>query len=418
MYKYKQFVGALALSILAACGGSTISGPSPEQSEPQASAPVVQATPAPQPVADPTPSGSSFKLYGEKGVLYVEYSGSVRTAVETYYTSFDDQTTKFAVQVDNVEPKSTLKRSFPVSTCFQGDAEQVGVKPIGGVFFDINGDPFNPTKNPEKVAECRNQCVPKWELLEEVRIIGEWVEYTPEQNADTVDSKCYKYYRRLVIKREKNSCTREERDKGEQYYEYKQTEVQCPCVLNPSYSQNVTRANYTNAVPEVEISGYLFPNNSIQVQSACTSNGGVFHNGVKFCQISKLFGSDNEWDEGEGNPALDFPGGSIKGQWDSDFDLVEGTDKNGIVLVGTVTGDDATWRFKLSCGNTTKDDESFTRTCAEGPKTLPAETTGGIQIGDGQFGYISSNDHEDSTCYLEVFKNGSLQQTITYLPVN
>lgn len=418
-----SFVTTLAVIACTAEGPTT-----PPQTETiqRAEEPVVSATPVPTPVTAPAPGTSSFELTGAKpSTIYVKYTGEASFAtIVTFYTSFDDQKTPFGKQSHTVKSGDTVTRVFD-QRCIQGDADQEGVKEIGGVFFDIDGAPFNPTRNPEKVTECRNQCVPRWDPLEEVRSIGEWTEYTPENQPSTQDPKCYKYERKLVIKRERNTCTKEERDRGEQYYEYRQTEIQCPCVLNPSYSQNVTRTNYSNGTPAVPESAYWYwdmdnGEGNTPKQNACEGRGGVWL-GDDYNIPND--GSNNEYDDVcRVTTGPSFPGGPGA---DVDFikkvvvtPAVPATSKNGIVLVGSVTGDDATWRFKLTCGETTKDDESFTRTCEQGSKTLPAETTGGIQIGDGQFGYISSTDHEGSTCYLEVFKNGSLLQTITYLPVN
>lgn len=168
----RKLMLGLALGALVACGGTgTVTGPEEVSGVPGGGEPTaVAATPAPQPVAVTPAPGSAFKLSGAKGVLILEYSGSARTSVQTYYTSFDDQTTKFAVETHNVEPNSELKRE--IGSCRQGDAEQVGGGFSGGVFFDKNGDPFNPTRNPEKVAECR-VCVPVYTERTAVTYEGE-----------------------------------------------------------------------------------------------------------------------------------------------------------------------------------------------------------------------------------------------------
>lgn len=239
-----SFVATVAFVACTAEGPTT---PPRTETIQRAEEPVVSATPAPTPVVAPNPSTPSFELTGAKpSTIYVKYTGEASfVVITTFYTSFDDQTTPFGKQSHTVKSGDTVTRVFD-GTCIQGDADQEGVKEIGGVFFDINGAPFNPTRNPEKVTKCRNQCVPTW---------GEWADYFGESQAETVQSQCSKRQRRI------KSCTGEE--------EFRTVEV------NPSASLtlgSLTFPTYTPKKPAVVVTGDA-------ARSAwCVAKGGTWLN--------------------------------------------------------------------------------------------------------------------------------------------
>jgi len=181
--------------LLAACNSGTVTGPDPVETVAQAPEPVAAATPAPQPVAGgPT---TAFELScGSGSTLSVKYNGPAsRATIETFYTSFDNQDLVFGKQSHTVNAGDSVTRTFDV--CQQADADQPGVKLIGGCFFDKRGEPFNPTKSPEKVAECR--CVPTWKRAEKYETIyGEWV--TAQDACSKTRTVTYRYT-------ETQSCT-------------------------------------------------------------------------------------------------------------------------------------------------------------------------------------------------------------------
>lgn len=213
----QSFLRSLAVCTIAvayACGGGEVSGPTSNTPNP-APAPVA----APQPEATPTPAapapapstGPAFTLVGSTpSTITVTYNGEASSAtIETFYTSFDDQETPFGKQSHTVNRGDSVVRAFG-QVCIQGDADQPGVKLIGGVFFDINGAPFNPSRNPEKVKECRDRCVPEWKELEPT--YEPYVQAEQFSVSTVTQSECYRDQWKII--REQNTCTKEIREKS------------------------------------------------------------------------------------------------------------------------------------------------------------------------------------------------------------
>lgn len=221
---------AILAGVIIGCDTSGPTSPTPTTEAP----PPVAAAPAPAPTATPTAvqpddPGLAFELSClADSTLTVKYNGGAsRATIETFYTSFDDQTTPFGKQSHTVEAGGTVRRAFG-QVCIQGDADQPGVKLIGGCFYDIKGNPFIPSREPAKVKECRDRCVPEWRELEPE--YGDWEDYTQaEAFTEATTQGCYKDQRRRKIVREQNSCTKEQRVKSETY-ETRKLEIQCPCV--------------------------------------------------------------------------------------------------------------------------------------------------------------------------------------------
>jgi hypothetical protein len=156
----KRSMAMVLVSVMVACGDGGPTAPQVVTEAPRAVVAPGNSVGTPT-VVQPPAEGSVWSLRGAKGILYVAYSGDVRAEIETHWTTFDGQGSPQDRWRLFIEPHSELAVSFPKTTCFQGDAEQVGVKPIGGVFFDRNGDPFNPSLQPEKVVECGVRPTPQ-----------------------------------------------------------------------------------------------------------------------------------------------------------------------------------------------------------------------------------------------------------------
>jgi hypothetical protein len=213
--------------------GCTSDGPTSPTPTTQAPPPPVAAAPAPAPaptpgLVDPT-AAPGFELACLGGsTLTVKNTGGVVAAIETFYTSFDNQDLAFGLQKHTVQNGDTVTRTFP-DVCIQGDADAPGSKLIGGCFYDIKGNPFVPSRSPEKVKECRDRCVEKW--VEAEPTYSEWEDVIEETDLSesTQTPKCYKSQRRKVTVYEQNSCTQATRTIREDW-EYRKVEIQCPCV--------------------------------------------------------------------------------------------------------------------------------------------------------------------------------------------
>jgi hypothetical protein len=164
---YAAIVCTVVLA-LAACGGDTTVAPTQD-----APAPVVASAPAPTapaPNPSPTPKADNPAVAWEVecsavGNMTVKYNGEASNAeVLTYYTSFDGPQ-QFGAENKILATGTEFTRTFPA--CSQSDAEPLSGPAAGHCYFDKNGVPFNEKRNPEKVTECRNQCVPQWVPVEE-----------------------------------------------------------------------------------------------------------------------------------------------------------------------------------------------------------------------------------------------------------
>lgn len=277
----RKLLGVVASIMLAACSG-TVTGPETVVEQPQPVAATEPVVVTPQPVA-PTPTPEGSELWGNGGTLYVKYRGTAsRAVVETWYTSFDNQNAAQGFETATVNNGDTVSRYIGV--CRQGDARIVPGKELGGVFFDKAGNPFNPTRNPEKVTECRTP------------------EPTPTPRpspSPTPEPTC------------------QDQEAG---------------AVNASVNKVTTLHAGT---PAVKVGGYEFGNNSNGNRDACTDHGGTWHHQLKFCQINKLFG--NTWDDDEDNLSGDHTPQS-DGTWRDQFQIAAGTaDKYSVVVTLSYT---------------------------------------------------------------------------------
>lgn len=242
--RWRMGIG-LALGLLLAgavlskvgCDGTTATGSSP------VAKPNAKPTASPSPAAGgtvgtptavlPDEPNKAFELSClDSSTISVKYTGGAsRAAIDTWYTSLDDQDTAFAKQSHQVNSGDTVTRSFGVS-CIQGDADQPGVKLIGGCFFDKDGKPFIPSRNPEKVTACRTKpCDPasKESWIEDAEYSdGQWGSCSPDNQppnyASAATQQCFKKKTRTWTSI--NVCTKEKRYRTVWVYD----ECECQCV--------------------------------------------------------------------------------------------------------------------------------------------------------------------------------------------
>ncbi len=213
--------------VLQGCDGGSLTGPTSTtttRTPPTAAAtPVPAPIPTPAAVANPTPAGFDLACLADS-TLTVKYTGQAsRATIETFYTSFDNQTLEFGKQSHTVNSGDTVTRAFG-KACIQGDADQPGVKLIGACFFDKAGAPFNPSRNPEKVTECRTvPCVEEWRESEPEITYGEWGAC---QRGETA---CGQTRLVTISIYETNSCTRVRRLKSTREV-IDERPCECPCV--------------------------------------------------------------------------------------------------------------------------------------------------------------------------------------------
>lgn len=393
-----SFVTTLAVIACTAEGPTT-----PPQTETiqRAEEPVVSATPVPTPVTAPAPGTSSFELTGAKpSTIYVKYTGEASFAtIVTFYTSFDDQKTPFGKQSHTVKSGDTVTRVFD-GTCIQGDADQEGVKEIGGIFFDINGAPFNPTRNPEKVTECRNQCVPRWEELEAE--YGDWEDYVSQSDveASTQTQGCTKDQRRKKTVRERNTCSRETRIKTETY-ETRKVEIQCPCAY-PEPSFSVSSLTYPAYTPAQTIRYYTFSEVPGDGESASNSEKSAYC--VSVGGLWADWGSANDGNDPACktiNKTLSDFDNSGDNDLDvslQDTDTVAASGGNPISGSATVSGAGA-WKLILRAqsGNFQKDVDEETLTCNSAPFKLSVS-----------YDWVG---HSSENWTLELYRNNVLVNT-------
>jgi len=173
----RKFMSMLFALTLAACsGGTSITGPeSNEAPTTGASAPVAQATPAPQPVDGQTPTASVINFYPNATFEAFNNSGDPKEFT-AFITSFDDQVTPLTppgVVKQLVAAGKSWNYSFS-RTCVQADVEGDGV--FGAAFYGKNGQQID-IRTPAgeaAIKECR--CTPTWQRDEEYETVyGEWV---------------------------------------------------------------------------------------------------------------------------------------------------------------------------------------------------------------------------------------------------
>jgi hypothetical protein len=165
---------------------TTVSAPAP------APAPAAAATPAPAPVATPVPitPDKAWDVWGTtKGVLHVKYTGEATYAQYlSYYTAIDSYA-QIAEETREIKRGDEQTRPFD-GTCIQVDVEQIGVKPVGHVFFDKDGIPFDQHKNPEKLAACRKgpECPEGYELRNGICVKKDTLPFDACPNLDGTQS--------------------------------------------------------------------------------------------------------------------------------------------------------------------------------------------------------------------------------------
>jgi len=196
-------------------------GESPLPTKPIVVPPAKAVVAAPVPTATPAFAPNDVPAWEVScsggATMTVKYNGGAPYAqVLTYSTSFDGPA-HTDDKVDTLKTGGGFDRGF--DACRQSDAEPLSGPPAGHCYFDINGRPFSDPHSP-KVTECRNRCTPYWSTIETVRVIQDWTDF--------VSTQCSKSQRRLVVKQEQNSCTKEVRDKGEPYYEIREVATTCP----------------------------------------------------------------------------------------------------------------------------------------------------------------------------------------------
>lgn len=223
---------ALVLALAVGACQSDTAGPTGSTDIPVATSTPAPAAPAPTPTPAAQPGAEPQKVFTldayAPSTIAVTYNGEASQArITTYWTSLDDHNTVFDVKEHLVNKGGTVVRAFGMG-CIQADADQPGVKEIGGYWFDINQKPFDPRRNPEKISECRNQCVPTWRELEPE--FGPWEQYVADDSvqAATVTPKCFKSERRKKTVREQQSCTNTIRVKSETW-ETREVEIECQC---------------------------------------------------------------------------------------------------------------------------------------------------------------------------------------------
>jgi hypothetical protein len=279
-------LGIAASAILAgAIIGCDTEGPTAPTPTTQAPAPPVAAAPAPAPSPTPTPSAiggadpaPSFTLEGyAPSTIRVTYNGeSPIASVDTWYTSLDNQDLEFAKQSHSISRGGTLERAFG-QVCIQADADQPGVKLIGGVFFDINGRPYNASKQPEKTKECRDRCTPVWREAEPKVTKGEWGECKPAVNGATDNGQlCTRARSVLTVITEVNSCTQETRTKSERKSEESEA-CQCPCIETKEPEQTNGEPSWSETILqnkcEVEVGPLDFEADTITPEKNCHQTG-------------------------------------------------------------------------------------------------------------------------------------------------
>jgi len=150
----KKMLAAFAAMTIVSCSNGTLSGPDKVE-EPVASANSSSGgAQTPQPVLPPAASGFDVS-FATNATWTVVNNNDIPAALSAFITNFDDQNTPIApIQYKEVPGHSTWGGSFN-KTCVQLDIDQPGVKLVAAAFFDKNGREFIPSRNPEKVTECR-----------------------------------------------------------------------------------------------------------------------------------------------------------------------------------------------------------------------------------------------------------------------
>lgn len=138
------------------CDSTTPTAPSPTPPPP------IVIAPTPLPTAPPVKAVLPvFELWGTPGAcLHVVYNGdSPHAAIETSRRGFD-QAVPTSVLAATLHQGEIYTRCF-AEGCIEADVEQVNVKPVGAVWFDVNQLPFShPERNPERLAGCKTQPTP------------------------------------------------------------------------------------------------------------------------------------------------------------------------------------------------------------------------------------------------------------------
>lgn len=158
----KKFAAVCAVVVLVACGGGTsVTGPSPDQ-QPVVSTPVAQPAATPVPVAAPPATGPSFEGYiTPNGGWYVKNLSTNISRFTAYYTSFDNQTLSLGSKTVDRNPGDTWEDSFN-KTCIQVDLTYgaPGDTPFLAGFINHKGQVVR--ANEIDRAACAPACVPEY----------------------------------------------------------------------------------------------------------------------------------------------------------------------------------------------------------------------------------------------------------------
>lgn len=284
-----------ALAVLAACGltlavtacNSTSVDTPTSNSVPEPVASTSAPTPAPAPSPTPGAGGggeanNGYEIeFGDNASFSVKNTTDIGQAYRAYTTSFDNQELETAFRVSGtVPPNESWGDSFNAQ-CVQLDITQHGVAGLplkgGAAFYDKNGKQFNPSRNPEKVTECRTTpCVEKWVPVEfedagltASSVSDGWGQCsaTPTVNTETKVS-CSQ------SRRVRNTCTGEIKTETQP--------CECACEL-----QNPPRASisgpsfppYTPATPAVTKTFYWYDGRD-GLENDCEAEGGTFYESV------------------------------------------------------------------------------------------------------------------------------------------
>lgn len=260
--KYRVLAGILLGAVLTSyamyvqsCGGgssTTVTGKtSDSQDTASASAPV----PTPAPTATPRLIALPPGAHEGREVSWGSFSsGTIKNTSDQkqHYDFCAKRPDLSNIKTGSADVGAGASFAFDLGVgCNQTDITQNGCGPtflpIEAAWYGLDGRYVNTATQVDWKA-CYPDCRPEWRELEEVRIVGEWTDFVPESSPASVTQVCYKWQRRLVIRREQNSCDQTVRDKGEAYYETRKVEIECPCVNVQTTRTVTTYGTWTNVV--------------------------------------------------------------------------------------------------------------------------------------------------------------------------
>lgn len=212
-------------------GGGTVSGPEPVNQPAPAPAVAAEAPAAPTPVADPTTTPDHECSIGKDASFSVKNNSTIPQQYAAWWTDFDNQDLVRGTHGPfEFKPGDSMIGSFN-RQCVQVDVGQtVNGTPYCFGFIDKEGNPFVPSRAPEKVAACRTKpCVEKWTVDEKPEVnYGKWSECAIDQG-ESITQTCSKSRTVTTIYYETNSCTQERRVARKSETTEKEA-CECPCI--------------------------------------------------------------------------------------------------------------------------------------------------------------------------------------------